>query len=60
MIEVFKFLDNETSVGEDLKLISSLPKSNSWLLLFHIFLNDIFKKKSSKLFGPEDFSFERN
>jgi len=27
MIEVFKFLDNETSVGEDLKLISSLPKT---------------------------------
>jgi lycopene beta-cyclase len=25
--EVFKFLDNETSIGEDLKLIGTLPKS---------------------------------
>ena len=27
MSEVFKFLDNETSLAEDIKLISSLPKS---------------------------------
>ena len=26
MKEVFKFLDNETSLSEDIKLISSLPK----------------------------------
>ena len=45
MNEVFKFLDNETSLGEDLKLISSLPKSKFISAAFSHLLYNLFQKK---------------